>query len=445
MASSATLFTRLLDVKSCTITDMSLMTNSVCGTQELEINIRPYKRLQCLCPECGKKCPKYDRACLTPRRWRSLDFCTIRVFLRYAPPRIECSEHGVLTAAVPWAHAGSSFTKDFDMTVTWMALNMNKSAVAKLMRIDWATVGRCISRVRNLVEPDPKVRYQNLVRIGVDETSYRKGHKYITVVVNHDDGSVVWAHEGHGKSIFMLFLNELTQEQRERIRIVTGDGARWIDDCVKTMLPNCERCIDAFHVVEWATTALDKVRSGIWRELLKQAREDEKQVKKQPDDEKLKKQAKKSQESASNIKGSKYALGKDRRNLTERQEEKLAFIQNTHPRLFRAYKIKEQLRYCLKSKDPLAAAEELQTWFWRATHSRIPEMRELGWKIKRHTQNILNTITHGMSNARIEACNSCIKLIIKRSFGFRTIQNLLDMIMLERSNLNIALPGRGPA
>lgn len=441
MASTHTLFTRLINVKNSVITDLTI-TDTVTGTPTLEVEIRPYKRLQCLCPECGRNCPKYDQACRTPRRWRATDFASVKVFLRYAPPRIECPEHGVLTASVPWADPGSGFTHDFDMTVTWMAMNMNKSAVAELMRIDWATVGRCISRVRQLLEPDPAVRFANLRHIGVDETSYRKGHKYITVVINHDDGSIVWAHEGHGKTVFMKFLNELTQEQREGIEVVTGDGARWVDEGVEAMLPNCHRCVDSFHIVEWAMKALDDVRAGIWRELYKQAKQDAQASAQAPQSKRLKNKAQRSKEAASEVKGSKYAIGKDPGNLTKHQEEKLAVIQKTHPRLFRAYRLKEVLRYCLKLTDPEEAAKELQRWYFWASHSQIPEMKELGKKIKRHTQNILNTITYGLSNARIEACNACIKLLIKRSFGFRNIQNMIDMIMIERSNLKVELPGR---
>ncbi|MBP3439539.1 MAG: ISL3 family transposase [Sutterella sp.] len=325
MASTHTLFTRLINVKNSVITDLTI-TDTVTGTPTLEVEIRPYKRLQCLCPECGRKCPKYDQACRTPRRWRATDFASVKVFLRYAPPRIECPEHGVLTASVPWADPGSGFTRDFDMTVTWMAMNMNKSAVAELMRIDWATVGRCISRVRQLLEPDPAVRFANLRHIGVDETSYRKGHKYITVVINHDDGSIVWAHEGHGKAVFMKFLNELTQEQREGIEVVTGDGARWVDDGVEAMLPNCHRCVDSFHVVEWAMKALDDVRAGIWRELYKQAKQDAQASAQAPQSKRLKNKAQRSKEAASEVKGSKYAIGKDPGNLTKHQEEKLAVI-----------------------------------------------------------------------------------------------------------------------
>ncbi|MBQ3784115.1 MAG: transposase [Lachnospiraceae bacterium] len=132
------------------------------------------------------------------------------------------------------------------------------------MRIDWATVGRCISRTLNDIEPERAKRLDGLVHIGIDETSYKKGHKYITVVVNHDTNTVVWVGEGHGKSVLTQFYKCLTKEQLSSIKVVTGDGAKWITECVNEFTPDCERCVDPFHVVEWAMEALDEVRREVW-------------------------------------------------------------------------------------------------------------------------------------------------------------------------------------
>ena len=133
--------------------------------------------------------------------------------------------------------------KGFDLTVTWLAKYLPRSAVANFMRIDWQTVGSCISRSLHDLEPERFRRLDGLVRIGIDETSYRKGHKYITVIVNHDTNTV------------------------------TGDGARWITDCVNEFTPDCERCVDPFDVVEWAMEALDEVRRDRWRAAYEKAKQ----------------------------------------------------------------------------------------------------------------------------------------------------------------------------
>lgn len=109
-------------------------------------------------------------------------------------------------------------------------------------------------------------RFDGLVNIGIDETSYKKGYKYMTVVVNHDTASVVWCSKGYEKEVLSLFFEKLRPEQRASIRCVSADGARWIASCVEEYCPNAERCVDPFHVVSWATEALDKVRRQAWAE-----------------------------------------------------------------------------------------------------------------------------------------------------------------------------------
>ena len=96
---------------------------------------------------------------------------------------------------------------------------------------------RCISRARAYIEPDLKKRYAGLVNIGIDETSYRKGHSYVTVVVNHDTNTVVWCAPGHSTEVLSRFFEELTQEQRLNIKCVSGDGAKWIDACIEKYIP----------------------------------------------------------------------------------------------------------------------------------------------------------------------------------------------------------------
>ena len=108
-----------------------------------------------------------------------------------------------------------------------------------------------MSRALRDLEPERARRLNGLVNIGIDETSYRKGHKYITIVVNHDTNTVVWVADGHGKSVLEQFYKSLTDDQLASIKVVTGDGARWITDCGNEFTPDCERCVDPFHVVEF--------------------------------------------------------------------------------------------------------------------------------------------------------------------------------------------------
>lgn len=409
------------------------------------MHVRPYKNKQCRCPHCnnGKKLPRYDTH---SSRWRGLDCGGLIIEIESEVPRVSCPVHGVVTAEVPWAFPNSRFTKDFDLTVAWMAKHVNKSAVCSYMRISWETVGRCISRTREYLEPDTASRLSGLKRIGIDETSYSKGHKYITTVINHDTNTVVWVSKGHGKAVLENFFQTLTAEQRADIEVITGDGARWITDCVEEYCPDSLRCTDPFHVVEWATAALDEIRKEAWRDANAKLKEIQKEVKRgrgrpSADDEESQRLTE-AKDKAKNIKNSRYALGKAPENLTENQKVKLAMIQANDGRLYRAYQLKESLRLLLKTKDPGKAEAELNHWLSWAQRCRIPSFVELGRKIKRHKEYILNFIRTGLSNARVEANNNKISLIIHRSFGFRNLNNLADLIMLVCSSLVIPLPNR---
>lgn len=247
------------------------------------------------------------------------------------------------------------------------------------MRVDWETVGRCVNRALHDLEPERSRRLDGLVNIGIDETSYKKGHKYITVIVNHDTNTVVWASEGHGKSVLEKFYKQLTPEQLSSIKVVTGDGAKWITECVNEYTPECARCVDSFHVVEWAMTALDEVRKDIWQDAYseyKQVTKDNPRGKGRPkkDDPELA-IVKAAKAKADEIKSSAYALGKAPEHLTEKQQLRVNLIASQNPRLYRAYLLKEQLRLLLKLTDVDEAEDDLNHWLWKASHSRIPAFK----------------------------------------------------------------------
>lgn len=186
-----TVVKKALGVKKMVVNSLKL-TETVKGEAKLIVHGRPHKNKQCRCPYCsdGKRLPIYDSS-HELSHWRALDFGGLLVEIESESPRVTCPVHGVVTAAVPWAFPNSRFTKDFDLTVAWMAKFLNKSAVSSYMRISWETVGRCVSRAREYLEPDTSSRLDGLKRIGIDETSYSKGHRYITTVVNHDTNTVV--------------------------------------------------------------------------------------------------------------------------------------------------------------------------------------------------------------------------------------------------------------
>lgn len=447
MVSTNTLCKEILNVKNAVIEDCIIFDDAD-GVKHIRIKARPTKTHENDCPFCHKPCPVYDKHSSKTRTWRGLDWGGIIVEVECQTHRINCPEHGIYVAEVPWAYPGSGFTKDFDLQVAWFASYLPRSTTSYFMRVDWETVGRCVNRALHDLEPERSKRLDGLVNIGIDETSYKKGHKYITVIVNHDTNTVVWASEGHGKSVLEKFYRQLTPEQLSTIKIVTGDGAKWITDCVNEFTPGCERCVDPFHVVEWAMDALDEVRRDIWNDAYDEYKKLKKENPRKPgrpkEDDPNTAIIKAAKAKADAIKGSTYALGKAPEHLTEKQQYRVNMIASEHKQLYRAYQLKEQLRLLLKATDVIEAEAELKRWLWRASHSRIPAFKELYQKIKRNRNHILNAIRLGMSNARIEATNNKIKLIIRKAYGFRNIQNMLDMVYLVCSNLRIPLANRKP-
>ena len=447
MVSANTLCKKLLNVKDAVVEKSEFYTDPD-GLNHIRIHARPNRWHEDDCPFCHRRCQRYDQKSDKPRSWRGLDWGATLVDIVGWTHRINCPEHGVVTAAIPWAYPGSGFTRDFDLTVGWLAVYLPRSVVSEYMRIDWETVGRCVHRTLNEIEPERSRRLDNLVNIGIDETSYKKGHKYITVIVNHDTNSVVWASQGHGKTVLESFYRQLSPEQLGSIKVVTGDGAKWITECVNEFTPDCERCVDQFHVVQWAMEALDEVRREIWGEAYAEVKRLKKENPRSPGrpkaDDPVSAEIKAATKKAEEIKNSAYALGKAPEHLTEKQELRVQMIAENNDRLYRAYRMKEMFRLLLKIKDVEEAEVELKRWLWWASHSRIPAFKELYAKIKRHKEHILNAIRLGMSNARIEATNNKIKLIVRKAYGFRNIQNMLDMVYLVCSDLRVPLPNRKP-
>ena len=157
MVSANTLCKKLLNVKHAVIEDANFYDDQD-GVCHLRIQARTDKWHQDDCPFCHRRCYRYDQKTEHPRTWRSLDFGAILVEIEGWTHRIECPEHGVVTAYVPWAYPGSGFTRDFDLTVGWLAVYLPRSVVSEYMRIDWETVGRCVNRTLNDIEPERSKR-----------------------------------------------------------------------------------------------------------------------------------------------------------------------------------------------------------------------------------------------------------------------------------------------
>ncbi len=180
-------------------------------------------------------------------------------------PRVSCRQHGVVVASVPWARHDAGHTYAFDEQVVWLATQTSKSAVTELMRIAWRTVGSIITRVWAGTEALTD-RFADLTRIGIDEISYKRGHLYLLVVVDHGSGRLVWAAPGRDSATLQKFFDALGPQRCADITHVSADSANFIAKTVTRNCPQAVQCADPFHVVKWATQALDQVRRQCWNE-----------------------------------------------------------------------------------------------------------------------------------------------------------------------------------
>jgi transposase len=412
--------------------------------QRLVVHVKPYERERRRCPQCRRRCPVYDRG-EGRRRWRALDLGTMVAELEADAPRISCPEHGVLVAAVPWARHHAGHTRFFDDQVAWLAVQTSKTAVTKLMRIAWRTVGAIITRV--VADIDAGVdRLEGLRRIGIDEISYKKGHRYITVVICHDTKRLVWAAPGRDRATVGAFFDALGPERSALLTHVSADGADWIGYVVGKRAPNAIRCADAFHVVSWATEALDKVRRQAWNDARALARTEPKGRAGRPRADGTQASGPRpGHDRARALKYARYALWKNPENLTAKQQTKLDWVAATDPVLHRAYLLKEGLRtvFVLGHSDgPDAAIEALDRWLSWASRCRLEAFVELGRKIRRHRPQIEAAIREDLSNALVESTNTKIRVLTRVAFGFHSAEALIALAMLSLGGYRPDLPGR---
>jgi len=390
-------------------------------------SVRPRKGARKRCGRCGRRAPFYDRG-EGRRRWRGLDVGTMEVFVEADAPRVRCRSHGVVVAQVPWARHGAGHTRDFDDTVAWLAVQCSKTAVVELMRIAWRTVGSIITRVGADIDATVD-RLDGLRRIGIDEISYKRGHRYLTVVVDHDSGRLVWAAPGRDVATLLRFFDALGPERCAQITHVSADAADWIARAVATRCPNALRCADPFHVVAWASEALDEVRRQVWNDA-RGGRPQHGGIRR------VRWAAR-----ASELKRSRWALWKNPERLTDHQRHQLEWIAGNHPRLWRAYRLKEGLRYVFAVKGE-EGKEALDRWLAWASRSRLQPFVDLAARIRRHRPSIDAALDHGLSQGLTESMNTRIRLMTRVAFGFGSPDALIALAMLAFGGYRPALPGR---
>lgn len=360
------------------------------------------------CPGCGMRVRgRFEEK---RRRWRHLSVWGTVAYVEGPIRRLRCRRcERVVTEAVPWARPGSWFTRTFEDAVGLLAQKLNHTAVAELAGIAWATVGNIAQRLVD--EKLHESRFEDLRHIGVDEISYGRHHRYLTVVADHDRGRVVWVGIGKNAETLGEFFEELGPERCQQLEIISIDMSAAYEKAIKEYAPQARIVFDRFHVARLANDAVTEVRRAAARNLDPSER--------------------------GAIKGSRWVLLKRPRKLRDDESAKLSEIQRTNRPLYRGYLLKESFLDIFTASDREEASERLKEWLAWAARSKLEPFVKLGRTVRKHSEGILAFIDSRLTNARLEGLNNKIRLLSHRAFGFHSPAPLIATIYLCCSGIEL--------
>lgn len=376
----------------------------------VEIEVRRHRNAKPRCSTCGKVMG--GAIVLKRQTWRHLDLIRRRTYLVAQVREARCSVHGRRLERVPWATPAAKHTRRFDEHVASLVQVADRSAASRIFRLAWRTVGGIVERVVN--ERLSEQRLDGLVAIGVDETSYKRGHRYLTVVSCLVTGKVVWVGEGSTAQTLGRFFAELGPERSSNLAVVAMDMGEAYQKAVREHAPQADIVFDRFHVVQLLLKAVDEVRREEWRRLEGSDRQA--------------------------LKGARFAFLRNPKHYSPKDHLAIARIQRSNDRLARLYQRRVDFEILWECHDEGQARTYLMRWTRSALRSRLEPLRRVARTMRKHIDGILGYYRHPkMTNAVLEGTNNKIQLIIHRAFGFHSVNALLSMVYLCCSGLEFAL------
>ena len=384
----------------------------------LHLWVRPHKN-GALCPRCGRRGKLVRRgacgAARQMRHWRDIPVDGLSVVLHYRPREIRCPTHGRLQEDIPWAVPMSRNTLRLECQLLRLCKVMTQSEAAAQLGIPASTVADALHRAITRCRAGHKLR--GLKNLGVDEISYKKRHRYLTVAYDLDRHHVVWVGEGKGRdTIERFFLEVMSKGQRRRVETACCDMSKAYTGAIAEHLPGALLVLDRFHIIKALNEAVDEVRKEVWRVASKADRRA--------------------------LKGLRFILLKNRKNRTQAEHRVVAGLARTQRRIARACELKDELAhfwaYCY-----IGSAEKfLKRWKKKAKLSRIEPLRKFARTLEDHWEGVMASVT-GITNAVAEGINRLIRMAKNRASGYRSTRNFANMIYLIAGDLD--LPAQIPA
>lgn len=353
------------------------------------------------CPECQQLGPVKDSK---KRMWRHLDTMQFKTFLRCDVPRVDCAEHGVLQVFLPWSDPKSRFTAMFEKVAAEILRSCkNQSQAAGLLRLSWKQVHRIqeLSVAKALV-----LRKKEPIRhLGIDEKSFLKGHRYVTVLCDLDKKRVLDVAQGRDEAAAQKVLEGLSEGQKKAVEAVAMDMWEPFKTAVQKQIPKADVVHDRFHISGYLTRAVDSVRKGEHRDFLKQGVEV--------------------------LKGTKYLWLTNQCNWDAEQKSSYRELKGICLKVGRAFSMKEAFREFWTYVYQGPAEKFFDRWYFWATHSRLKPMIEVAKTLKRHLGNILTYFRHRISNSAAEGLNGKIQSLKADAHGFRNFENFRTAILFH--------------
>lgn len=403
---SEALFSMALGLQSPWQVQDITFTPNASGREELHLTLGfpPGSRFPCA---DGTPCPVHDTV---KRTWQHLSFFEHPCFLHCAVPRIKTPGGKVATVPVPWARPGSGFTLLFEaLALALIEREMPVSRVAELMRVNpqrlWTVFGHWVGQARAADDPSA------ITRLGVDETSTRKGHHYVTLGVDLDAGRVIHATEGKGKETLGSIQKHLESKgvDKGQIQQASLDLSPAFIAGVKESFPSAEVTFDRFHVVKLLNEAMDQVRKAERKE-------------------------------HEALKGHKYTFLKNPENLSASKQQALAEMIQLYPTLGEAYRLKTLFNDLWDMPDKPAAEAFLEQWCAEVENAKIPAFMKFAKTVRAHWSGIVHFVESRLSNGLLEGINHKVQLAKRRARGFRNIDNFINMIYFLCGKLTYGYP-----
>lgn len=367
------------------------------GSPVIEVTIQPRANGKAICSGCRQQRPGYDR--LPVRRFEFVPLWGIAVFFLYAMRRVNCPSCGVTVEEVPWASGKCQLTNSYRWFLARWAKRLSWKEVADAFQTTWDNVFRAVKHA---------VRWGILHRrldavtaIGVDEIQWQRGHKYLTLVYQIEDGCkrLLWVAQERTEESLRGFFTILSDHVRQGIRFVASDMWRPYLAVIAEQLDKALHVLDRFHIMKNMNEALDQIR----REEAARLKQDGYEPV---------------------LKHSRWCLLKRPENLTDKQTVKLAELLKYNLRSVRGYLLREDFQRFWEYHSPGWAARFLDEWCGRAMRSRLAPLKKVAASLRAHHSLILNWFRAkgAISAGTVEGLNNKVKLTTRKAYGFRTYE-----------------------